>query len=359
MSVEEEALALHRESIVIDALTVVKLNKEYARNAKAGGLTAASYTMHTSGDPLPYPTETYITYTSVDAGEVNFGLVESLRLIHDNTYLFNEVYKDTFSGPTTSAKQIEQCKEEGKIAWIMEFQNSTSIEGALWLLPIFYKLGLRVMQLTYNQQNLIGHGAYERVDAGLSEFGVKVVEKMNELGMLIDASHCGDKTTLDAIEISKDPIALTHCCCRALYDHRRNKTDEIMKALTEKGGVMGINAFPIFVDSKVTTIENWANHIDHAVNVMGVDHVGIGLDLNDGLTIKDMPPQYIHYAPKWVIEGALDKSPPANYPKGIEHVQDLPNITKELVRRGNYTKEEIKKILGENFLRLYRKVWRA
>src|SRR5690606_9170053 len=141
----------------------------------------------------------------------------------------------------------------------------------------FYDLGQRCSQLTYNSQNYYGSGSTERVDGGLSDSGVELIQKMNELGMLVDVSHCGPQTTLDAIEVSPLPIAITHSNCRALNDHPRLKTDEAIRKLAAKGGVMGITGVRNFVrGQEPTTIEHIVDHIDHVVKLVGIEHVGIG-----------------------------------------------------------------------------------
>ena len=153
----------------------------------------------------------------------------------------------------------------------------------------FYQLGLRCAQLTYNAQNLLGRGSTERVDGGVTDYGVEIIKAMNEVGMLIDVSHSGDRTTLDAIELSPKPIAITHSNCRALNNHPRLKTDEAIKKLAAKGGVMGITGVRMFVkDKEPTTIEDIVDHIDHVVKLVGIEHVGIGSD-SDLMGYDDMP----------------------------------------------------------------------
>src|SRR5437773_9393766 len=144
----------------------------------------------------------------------------------------------------------------------------------------FYGLGQRVSQLTYNARTLIGNGSTERRDEGLSDFGLSIVERMNKLGMAVDVSHCGDKTTLDAFEISKTPALITHSNCRALNpNHPRCKTDEAIRKMAEKGGVMGITGVRNFVSNKEpTNIETLLDHYDHVAKLVGIEHGGDGSD---------------------------------------------------------------------------------
>ena len=156
----------------------------------------------------------------------------------------------------------------------------------------FHALGQRVSQLTYNARNLIGNGATERRDDGLSDFGVSIVDRMNKVGMAVDTSHCGDRTTLDAFEVSKKPALITHSNCRTLVPgHPRLKTDEAIKKMAATGGVMGITGVRMFVKAdEPTTVEHMLDHIDHVVKLTSVEHVGIGSDMDlDGY--DDMPPE--------------------------------------------------------------------
>ena len=263
----------------------------------------------------------------------------------------------------TKAEDIIRAKKEGKYGVILGVQNLNWLNGDLSNIDLFYKLGVRIMQLTYNLGNLIGNGCTERRDGGLSEFGIQVIRKMNELGILIDLSHCGTRTTLEAIEVSKSPVAFTHTFCRAVHDHVRGKTDEELKALKENGGYMGILLVPDFItDKEKPSLDDLVDHVDHAVEILGVDKVGIGTD-------------YGHYYPKALKKLNREKMAREIEAQGISKAgwrrghfrkeivevegyrdwRDFPNITKALIRRG-YSTEEIKGILGKNFLKIFAKV---
>ena len=186
------------------------------------------------------------------------------------------------------AADLDRAKAAGKFAVIMGIQNSDHFRKPEDV-KTFYQLGQRCSQLTYNSQNFIGTGGTDRVDGGVSDFGASIIAAMNEIGMLVDVSHCGDRTTLDAIELSKQPIAITHSNCRALNNHPRLKTDEAITKLAAKGGVMGITGVRNFVrDREPTTIEHIVDHIDHVVKLVGIEHVGIGSD-SDLNGYDDMP----------------------------------------------------------------------
>lgn len=263
-----------------------------------------------------------------------------------------QVNSHVFTG-VDKMSDILRAKRDGKIAVIMGMQNSEH-----FLKPddveFFYKLGQRVSQLTYNTQTRIGSGSTERIDGGVSDFGVSIIEAMNKVGMLIDVSHCGEQTTLDAIELSKKPIAITHSNCKALNNHPRLKTDEAIKACAAKGGVMGIAGVRNFVTAQEpTTLPNIVDHIDHAVKLVGIDHVGIGSDL-DLHGYDDMPPALMKamkgmLSDKYAWRDKLDTD-------GFDHPQRIYDLTEELLRR-NYSKANIQAILGGNFQRLLTSTW--
>ena len=176
---------------------------------------------------------------------------------------------------------VEQAKKSGKLGVLINFQNSAAIGLDLKNLDTFYDMGLRQIQLTFNWRNWVGDGCTERTQAGLSYFGVDMVHRMNELGMLVDVSHTGYQSTLDAIEVSKGPIIFSHANCKAVCDHPRNKTDEQIKALAAKGGVMGLTCFNWFVSNKpLSTLDDVLDHYDYLMKLVGVDHIGIGSDFN-------------------------------------------------------------------------------
>ena len=161
-------------------------------------------------------------------------------------------------------------------------QNAICLDSDLSKLDTLYNLGIRVIQLTYNLRNMLGDGCIERTDAGLSEFGIKVVNRMNTLGILIDLSHCGRQTTIHAIEASNSPVAITHASSQPIYPHARGKSDEEMRILAENDGYMGILILPDFITAGKPSCQTLVDHIKHAVDILGVDRVGIGTDYGTG-----------------------------------------------------------------------------
>ena len=251
------------------------------------------------------------------------------------------------------AEDLDHAKRTGKVGVIMGLQNAEQFETVKDVAE-FYRLGLRCAQLTYNSQNMIGSGSTDRIDGGVSDFGEEIIKAMNKSGMLIDVSHSGDRTTLDAIELSQKPIAITHSNCRAIAPHPRNKSDEAIRNLAAKGGVMGITGVRMFVrDRDPTTVAHMADHIDHVVKLVGIEHVGIGsdADLNGYDDMK--PDQYKElkaaYKSSYAFRDKIDID-------GFDHPRKVFDLTEELIRRG-YSNENIKLVLGGNFRRLLGATW--
>lgn len=252
------------------------------------------------------------------------------------------------------AADLDRAKRQGKAAVIMGLQDSDHFRSAKDV-EKFYRLGQRCSQLTYNSQNLIGSGCTDRVDGGLSDYGVEIVKAMNSAGMLVDTSHCGDRTTLDAIAASPVPIAITHSNCRAINNHPRTKTDEAIKALGAKGGVMGITGVRNFVKGgEPTTIADVVDHIDHVRKLIGIDHIGIGTDADLYGYDKMAPDQYTMLKASYKGSyGFRDKIDIEEFSGPLK----MYNLTEELVRRG-YGDADIRAVLGGNFRRLLGATWK-
>ncbi|GAB5413381.1 MAG: dipeptidase [Congregibacter sp.] len=252
-----------------------------------------------------------------------------------------------------TAKDFVTAKESRRTAVLMNFQNSTMLEGEVDNIDALHALGMRSFQLTYNSRNLLGDGCLERTNAGLSDFGVEVVKRMNEVGVMIDLSHCGPQTTLDGIAFSEKPVAITHTMCAAIRAHPRAKTDEQMRACADKGGVIGMVALGYFVGPDPggeTTIEHYADHIEHAVNVAGKGHIGVS---------TDYPPQGISpwatydnwYVPR---TGYFKPSYELRWPPWIPSLDSADrfrNLIPVLEKRG-WSSADLEGLLGQNWLRL-------
>lgn len=221
-----------------------------------------------------------------------------------------------------------------------------------------YSRGLRSLLLTYNKTNVVGSGATETVDSGLTDFGKEIVRVQNELGMIVDVSHCGKKTTMDACTQSKAPVTSCHTNAEALMDHPRCKSDDELKAVAATGGLIGITAVPFFLqkDAATATINDILNHIDYVSDLIGWRHVGFGSDWPHTVP-KSVLTNIFSPASQQVLGGggAADASGWVANVQGFDDYLDYPNITRGLVKRG-YSDEQIRGILGENFLRIFEEV---
>jgi membrane dipeptidase len=262
-----------------------------------------------------------------------------------------------------SVPDIEAAKASRRLGIIYGFQDAAMLEGQVERLTQFRNLGVRIIQLTYNTRNELGDGALERDNRGLTEFGRAAVEQMNELGILIDLSHCGARTTADAISVSRRPVAITHAGCAALAQNPRNKTDELLKQLANRGGLVGIYLMPFLRENGQAYAEDVIRHIEHAWNVAGEEHVGIGTDGFIGAV--DLTPEYRQRLKEELnrrraagisapgeTEDVVPLIPDLNEPRRLERLGSL------LHQRG-HSAGRIEKLLGANFLRVAREAWRV
>lgn len=331
MGTESEARQLHEQSIVIDGLNVSRWGEEAVyRHLHEGGLTAINAT--------------------VAVWEGTQGTLRNIARFYKDFDTYSRYIRQV-----TCLDDIRKAKEEGRVGIIFGFQNSSPIEDDLDLVEVFHRLGVRAIQITYNDLNLVGAGCYERQDVGLSQFGVDLVAEMNRLGMVVDLSHVGHRTTMDAIETSEDPVWFSHTNPRSLCEHPRNKTDEEVKALVAKGGIVGANSFPTFLARGYdSTLEDVLDVVDYWVDLVGIDSVGIGLDFTELHTREWF---------NWLMAGKLKGSTvfplpyPIPLPAGITRADEMPNLTAGLIGRG-YSEEEVQKIMGRNVFRLFERVWK-
>jgi membrane dipeptidase len=252
-----------------------------------------------------------------------------------------------------SPADLQRVKTSGKVGVMLGVQDSTHFRTAADV-DFFYSIGQRVSQLTYNSRNLIGNGAFERRDDGIGAFGVGIIERMNRVGMAVDVAHCGDRTTLDAFDVSKQPVLITHSNCRALAPGQlRCKTDEAIRKVGAAGSVMGITSVRNLVkNDEPTTIEDALNHFDHVRKLIGSEHLGVGSDIDlDGYddnpkesraTAARLDPRY-GFREKFDIEG-------------LDHPKRMFDLTEGLLRR-KYSETEIEGILGGNFRRALTQIW--
>lgn len=252
------------------------------------------------------------------------------------------------------AEDIRRAKVDGKHAGFLSLQNTVALGRDLDNLNLLHEFGLSMLQLTYNSMNFVGAGCTERTDAGLSSYGAKFIERMNELGIIVDTGHCGRQTTLDACEVSRSPVVASHTSAERISGRARSKSDEELEAIAGSGGVIGIVACPEFLSAEPgATIEDFLDHIDYVVNLVGCGHVGIG---------TDWPLQMDEWSSRKLVE---EVAPETGFrPEdeisdemliGFDDYREFINITRGLVSRG-YSDKEIADILGENFLRVFEQV---
>jgi membrane dipeptidase len=263
----------------------------------------------------------------------------------------------------SSVVDMRAAKKAGKLGLLFHFQGTDPMEDDLDMVHAYKALGVNIMQLCYNIRNRVGDGADERQDTGLSYFGVEMVKRMNEARVIVDVAHTGIRTSFDALEISERPVICSHGNPRAVRDSYRNLPDDLMKAIAAQGGVIGMVGFPAFVsEGPRPTLDQFIDHIAYTVDLVGIDHVGLGIDYYNGQHMVMPDEQAKAYYQSLIDSGKWRPGtyppPPHHYPEGIETPRTLPNLTKRLLERG-FSATDTKKILGENWLRVYEAVWGA
>jgi membrane dipeptidase len=260
-----------------------------------------------------------------------------------------------------SVADIRRAKANGQIGIIYGFQNAALLDNDAGRVDIFADLGVRVIQLTYNPANQLGGGSGAAENVGLTPFGQVVIERLNARNIMVDLSHSGRRTCLDAIRASKRPISINHTGCRALSDRPRNKTDEELRLVAERGGFIGIYSMPFLARAGNASASDVVAHIDHAVNVCGEDHVGIGTD-GSVTQIDDFQRYAAVLAKEFADRSAAGISAAGEGPDIHPFVMDLRGpdqfrkIVSLLAARG-YTSQRLEKIMGANFLRFASSVW--
>ncbi|MFW9854930.1 MAG: dipeptidase [Candidatus Thorarchaeota archaeon] len=288
------------------------------------------------------------------------GFVEAVAGIHEefNTsmdrlgYFLNRVLHHPEFMPAFQVNDFEKAKKENKQAVMFQLEPQTFGKD-LDNVDIAFGQGIRMALLTFNTRTYAGDGCGERTNAGLSYFGLDLVTRMNKVGMLIDLSHVGIQTTLDTIEHSKDPVLCNHVGARALYQQcKRLKTDEELEALAEKGGLAGVSAIPNQLSGESEQgIETLLDHLEYMVDLIGINHVGIGLDN----TFGDQVAGHKKFDKTLFKLDYVGQELNAPFMYGIESPEEWPNITRGLVFR-EYSDQEIEKIVGKNAVNLMERV---
>lgn len=311
------------------------LSDAMVRNAAASGITGINLTVN--ADDLPS------TMRRIGAWERELNL-------HGDVLM-----------RVRSVADLAEAKRTKKLGLIYGFQGVQPIGSDLSTVAMYAAYGVRIIQLTYNTRSLVGDGSLEPGNAGLSAFGRDLVAELDRQRVIVDLSHCGQRTTAEGIAASSRPVAISHSGCAALADVPRNKRDVELKAMADKGGVVGIYLMPFLTPGRQPTLEDVVRHIEHAVNVCGEDHVGIGSDLS--ITPHDVTEEYKRdhrdFVSRRMKSGIAAPGedpnvyffvPDLNTPRRLERIADA------LVAR-KHSEARVEKIIGGNFVRLMREVW--
>jgi membrane dipeptidase len=321
---------LHRDLTIFDGLIVANFGRDIFKDMRRGGLTAANCTCC-----------------------VWEGFRETMSNVARWKGWFRE-HGELITQVHTTA-DIARAKREGKTGIALGWQNLTGIEDQIGYLEIFKQLGVGIMQIAYNTQNLVGTGCYESRDGGLSDFGHEVIAEMNRLGILCDLSHVGAITSEDVIKASTKPCAYTHCAPAALKAHPRNKTDEQLRFIVERGGFVGVTMFPPFLKRGTSaTVDDYVEAMEYVIDLCGEDQVGFGTDFTQGYDrpFFDWITHDKGYARKLTEFGDIIN------PAGMREIKDYPNLTAAMEKRG-WKEERIRKVMGENWVRVLKAVWGA
>jgi membrane dipeptidase len=319
---------LHRRIIVIDGLNVSNWSREVFEDMRLGGVTAANCTCSVWEN-------FQATMNNIAAWKGYF---------KENKDLLLQVFTTT---------DIRRAKEEGRTGIILGFQNTSAFEDNPGYIQLFKELGVGIVQMAYNTQNLVGAGCYESFDGGLSDFGREVVAEMNRVGMMCDLSHVGPKTSRDVILASARPVCYSHCLPSGLKEHPRNKSDEELKFIAGKGGFIGVTMFsPFLRRGPDSTVEDYLEAIEYVIDLVGEECVGIGTDYTQG---------YGREFFDWITHDKgkarrLTDFGQVRNPEGLSTIGQFPNLTAAM-EEAAWSETRIRKVMGENWIRVLKEVW--
>ncbi len=318
------------DQIIIDGLQYINWNRERFEKTRDSGIT----TVHVT-----------IAYWE-NFREVIANISQWQRHFDNNADLIM---------PVRSAADVLQAKQSGKLGIVFGFQNCSPIEDDISLIKVLHDLGARIMQLSYNNQSLLATGCYEENDPGITRFGKQAIKEMNRVGMLIDMSHSAERSTLEAIELSERPIAITHANPSFFHDAVRNKSDRVLRALSESGGMLGFSMYPFHLKNAADcTLQEFCRMIGQTVEIMGIDRLGIGSDLCEGWGYETL--EWMRSG-RWTFaadygEGTADNKQWPRQPDWFQGSQDIMNIAEGLAAEG-FTQQDIDKLMGRNWLRFF------
>ncbi|GAA3537780.1 dipeptidase [Zobellella aerophila] len=323
----QNAAELHKQAVVIDGLIIANWGRELFEDMRRGGLTAANCTV---------------------------SVWEGFQGTVNNIAAFNRHFQEhaDLIRPVRTTTDILKAKEEGRTGVILGFQNAHAFEDQLGYVEIFKQLGVGIVQMAYNTQNLVGTGCYER-DGGLSGFGREVVAEMNRVGIMCDLSHVGAQTSKEVILESKKPVCYSHCLPAGLKDHPRNKSDEELRFIADHGGFVGVTMFAPFLKNGInSTIDDYVEAIAYVMELVGEDAIGIGTDFTQGHD-QNFFEWLTHdkgYARRLTRFGEIIN------PEGIRTIGEFPNLTEALLRHG-FSPRQVEKVMGGNWMRVLKDVW--
>jgi membrane dipeptidase len=332
MSFTDRALELHHSSFLFDGLVTGPPSPSIVERLLEAGYNAANWTVAGRNDSTEGAMQKIVTF---------YWLRDHMP---DKVYIVE------------SADDFDHPANQGKLGICIGFQGAEPIGRKFHFLTVFHKLGVRIIQFTYNEGNEWGAGCLEPNDQGLTHLGIQAVRDMNRLGLLIDLTHVGEKSSLDAIAVSDMPVVFSHSSAKAVRDNPRNLSDAQLKAVAAKGGVAGMATFADFVGDTTQgqpTVDQFVDHIAYAADLIGIDHVGIGTDIME--TVGPAGVWWNNNTKRRYPEicGAMDEH--MHGISGFERWDDFPNATEALLSRG-FSQDDVRKVIGGNFKRVLSEV---
>lgn len=336
--VREDALHTAREwmktHIVVEGLGIGSPSEQGVRDCMAAGIDACA-TGGASGR------------TTTKAAFMN----------HLQRYWLVKKYPSLVTLARTVA-EIERARDEGKVAYFINWQGADPLEDDFHWLEIFHEFGLRILGFCYNEENRLGYGCLEPNDVGLKRFGIDILQDCDRLGILLDCSHTGERTTLDMIDMSKNPCVFTHSNPKSVRDNARNISDTQIRNCTARDGVIGLPVYSDFVadttEGRQPTLDDWVKCVDYVVDLAGIDHVALGSDITAG---PGLDLWWDNNTGRQYRDISGDMTYEIHEIEGIEgSLANIPLLVAALVQRG-YREEDVAKLIGGNWLRVYRQVW--
>lgn len=333
--VTDGAASLHNDAIVIDGCSF--FSKGWDARLEKAGVTALQMTVAWPWDDSRQAIPRYQEYYEITSNEPRLHIVET-------------------------TEDIRRCNNNGHVGFILGSQNAQMLDDDPGMVEVFQRLGVRVIQLAYNVRNYLADGCLEPSNAGLSRLGKTVIKEMNRVGVQVDLSHVGERSSFEAIDVSDKPCIISHANPKARLENPRNVTDDLMKACAQAGGVVGLTPYaPInwTGGENPPSIDDFIGHVEYAAQLIGVDHISFGTDSE--ATPGAYPPKITKTLARDFPDASIglrNAHPDVKKSVGFESMEALPDVTDKLLGRG-WKDEDIRKFLGENLLRVYRQNWEA